>query len=39
MNDKFDGKPFDEVTATDLKAVWKKLSEIDPDLTHWTFGE
>ncbi|KAK0238937.1 linoleate diol synthase [Armillaria nabsnona] len=39
MGDMFEGKPFDEVTATDFKAVGKKLSEMDPDLTHWTFGD
>ncbi len=39
MSDTFDGKPFDEVTTADFKAVGKKLSELDPDLTHWTFGE
>ncbi|KAK0488988.1 linoleate diol synthase [Armillaria novae-zelandiae] len=38
MGDMFEGKPFDEVTVTDFKAVGKKLSAMDPDLTHWTFG-
>ncbi|KAK0467084.1 linoleate diol synthase [Desarmillaria tabescens] len=38
MGDMFEGKPFDEVTTTDFKEVAKKLSQLDPDLTHWTFG-
>lgn len=38
MGDMFEGKSFDEVTVTDFKAVGKKLSAMDPDLTHWTFG-
>ncbi|KAK0446778.1 linoleate diol synthase [Armillaria borealis] len=39
MGNKFEGKPFDEVTMADFKAVAKKLSEMDQDLTHWTFGD
>ncbi|KAK0202651.1 linoleate diol synthase [Desarmillaria ectypa] len=39
MGNMFEGKSFDEVTTTDFKVVGKKLSEIDPDLTHWTFGD
>ncbi|KAG7444916.1 heme peroxidase [Guyanagaster necrorhizus] len=38
MDDMFEGKSFDEVTMADFKAVGEKLSEMDPDLTHWTFG-
>ncbi|KAK0188989.1 linoleate diol synthase [Armillaria mellea] len=39
MANVFEGKNFNDVTMADFKAVGKKLSEMDPDLTHWTFGE
>ncbi|KAK0469345.1 linoleate diol synthase [Desarmillaria tabescens] len=38
MDDMFDGKAYDEISLADFKVVGKKLSEMDPDVTRWTFG-
>ncbi|KAK0205176.1 linoleate diol synthase [Desarmillaria ectypa] len=39
MDDMFDGKAYDEISLADFKVVGKKLSEMDPEVTRWTFGQ
>jgi linoleate 10R-lipoxygenase len=35
----FPDKPADEVTVDDFKTAAFKLQQLQPDLTHWTFGK
>ncbi|KAJ6619469.1 linoleate diol synthase [Mycena sp. CBHHK59/15] len=35
----FDGKSPEEVTPADFQAAAQKVQAMQPDITHWTFGE
>ncbi|KZT27896.1 linoleate diol synthase [Neolentinus lepideus HHB14362 ss-1] len=35
----FPNKPWDQVTPDDFKRAAKELQAVDPDCSHWTFGE
>ncbi|KAF9038426.1 linoleate diol synthase [Panaeolus papilionaceus] len=34
----FPGKPVEEVTVNDFKMAAHKIQQMQPDITHWTFG-
>ncbi|KDR80737.1 hypothetical protein GALMADRAFT_1103751 [Galerina marginata CBS 339.88] len=35
----FDGKPVDQVNVDDFKTAAVKAQKMQPDITHWTFGD
>ncbi|EDR13977.1 linoleate diol synthase [Laccaria bicolor S238N-H82] len=34
----FGGKPIDQITPEDFRNAAKRLEQVQPDVTHWTFG-
>ncbi|PPQ76670.1 hypothetical protein CVT24_011915 [Panaeolus cyanescens] len=38
FNQLFPGKPVEDVTVNDFKMAAHKIQQMQPDITHWTFG-